>query len=209
MNLLKLPADVVLCAAGKSRNAEQILNAIDSGVKVIGMNYIQEAEQLISGLGGKAKAVQWHMIGHLQSNKVRKAVELFDMIQTVDSFKKAHLISTAAKGMQKVMPVLIEVNIAKEDNKHGVFPEDVLNLAKEIIRLPNICLNGLMTMGPNVEEQQLRQYFRQANDLYQQLKTKAKDINILSMGMSSSYKAAIEEGSTMVRLGTILFGPRG
>ncbi len=156
--------------------------------------------------------MDWHLIGHLQKNKVKKAVRLFDMIQTLDSIELAQLLDKECKRIGKIMPVLIEINIAKESAKAGIFPDDLDNLVKEILPLENLKVMGLMTMGPSVEHpHQLRPYFREIKKLFDGIKEEypaLSDFKYLSMGMSSSFKVAIEEGANMIRLGTVIFGPR-
>ncbi len=204
-----LPDTVTLVAAAKTRTPGEILEAAEAGVKVFGHNYVQEAERSREAVG---HGVKWHMIGHLQSNKAKKAASLFDMIETLDSVKLARALDKACREIDRVMPVLIEVNIAEEPRKAGVMPRRVLDFAGEISGLPNVSLSGLMTMGPFVTEpEMIRPHFKRARELFESL---AQDpvagygVKVLSMGMSDSYKVAVEEGATMVRIGTRLFGPR-
>lgn len=205
----ELPGDVILEAAAKTRSADEVRAVIAGGISVLGYNYVQEAENIKNQIH---QDVQWHMIGHLQSNKVKKAAQIFDMIETVDSIRLAQLINTECENLSKVMDVLIEVNSGKEARKTGVPPDEVEPLIRAMADLPHIRIRGLMTMGPWLDDAEaLRPYFRQTKEIFDQLAA----LNIphvamtcLSMGMSDSYKVAIEEGATMVRLGTILFGPR-
>ena len=207
--LSELPDGVQLVAATKSRSPEEILEAIDAGVKIIGENYVQEAERAYEVVGNKAK---WHFIGHLQRNKVKKAVNIFDMIETVDSFEIAEEIDKRCAQIGKVMPILIEINIGREEQKSGVFPEHAEQIIKEISALPNIRVLGLMTMGPLSEDpEDSRPYFVAMKKLFekmQKLNLPNIDIKYLSMGMTNSYKIAPEEGANMVRIGTKLFGER-
>ena len=207
-NILKLkaeiPSDVTILVATKKRTVEEIEEAIKEGMTIIGENYIQEAEEKYRVLKDKVK---FHCIGHLQTNKVKKAVEMFDMIQTVDSVRISSEIDKQCKKIDKIMPVLIEVNIAKEPNKYGCMVEEVFELAEHISSLENVDLKGLMTMGPNVPAEELRSYFKSMKELFDKLKEKYQ-INVLSMGMTDSYKVAIEEGATIVRLGTVIFGKK-
>jgi len=205
----ELPEGVLLVAAAKTRTPEEILEAIEAGVQIIGENYVQEAEKAFEVIGNRA---EWHMIGHLQTNKAKKAVRIFDMIETVDSIKIAKAIDKECKKLDKVMPVLIEVNSAEEPQKAGVMPDEVISFIKDISQLENIKIKGLMTMGPFVDDpEELRPYFRRTKELFE----KIRDMDIpnvemkyLSMGMSDSYRVAIEEGANMVRIGTKIFGPR-
>ncbi len=207
--LKELPAGVTLVAAAKTRTPDEILEAVEAGVKVVGHNYVQEAERAVAAIGG---AVKWHMIGHLQSNKAKKAATIFDMVETVDSLKLARALNKASGQAGKTMDVLLEVNIAEEEQKAGVMPGDIISLAGGISELPNLLLRGLMTMGPFVEDpEMLRPHFRKARELFDALVREAPEgapVECLSMGMSDSYRVAVEEGATMVRLGTTLFGPR-
>jgi len=198
-----IPPNVQILAATKSRSVKEIEQAISSGIKIIGENYVQEAKEKFSKLKSKCKI---HLIGHLQSNKVKDAVEIFDMIQSVDSVKIAKEIDKRTK---KVMPILIEVNIGREKNKYGVLPENVSELIKEISSLKNIQVKGLMTMGPDFnEKEEYLPLFREMNKLFENLKKERipnVSMEILSMGMSDSYEIAISEGANMVRLGRVLF----
>ena len=207
--LQELPPGVELVAAAKQQTPEKILAAIEAGVKIIGENYVQEAVSAFQVIG---RQVQWSFIGHLQKNKVKKAVEIFDLIETVDSVELAEEINRRSAAVQKIMPVLIEVNSGREPQKFGVFPEKVEDLARVIIQFPNLKLCGLMTMGPlEGDPEESRPYFRETRqlfDLLQKLNLPGADLRILSMGMSNSYRIAIEEGANRVRIGTKIFGPR-
>jgi len=207
--LATLPAGVTLVAAGKTRTPEQIKAVVEGGVQIIGHNYVQEAEACIQALG---REIKYHCIGHLQRNKAKKAAQLFDMIETVDSMKLAAALDKACEVSAKVMPVLVEVNSAEEDNKAGALPADVAALVKELAALDHLKVEGLMTMGPWTEDpEEVRPYLRRTKDLFDQLSGKNipnVTMRHLSMGMSGSYLVAIEEGASMVRIGTRLFGPR-
>ncbi len=207
--LKELPNTVTVVAAGKSRSVSEIEEAAAAGIRIVGENYLKEAEEKFEIIGNKVK---WHLIGHLQRNKVKRAVRIFDMIQSLDSGNLAYLIDKECYKINKIMPVLIEVNIAKEPDKAGVLPEDLEGVLKEAVKLKNINILGLMTMGPWSEDaESLRPYFRETNQLFTKIKGLYEDIldwRYLSMGMSLSYKIAIEEGANMIRLGTVLFGPR-
>ena len=207
--LSEMPPGVIVVAAAKSKSAQEIEEALDAGITAVGENYLQESREVIGTIGKRAT---WHFIGHVQKNKVKHVVPLFDMVETVDSLELATLIDQQAQKHGKVMPVLIEVNIAHEEQKHGAMPEDVAALIREISNLPNIRVKGLMTMGPFLEDPEgLRPYFRQTKALFDEIKALALpnvQMEYLSMGMSDSYRIAIEEGATMVRIGTRIFGPR-
>ncbi|MFH0768086.1 MAG: YggS family pyridoxal phosphate-dependent enzyme [Chloroflexota bacterium] len=205
--LSELPDSVQLVAAAKARRPEEILQAIEAGVKIIGENYIQDAERAYKVIGNKAK---WHFIGHLQRNKVKKAVELFDMIETVDSIEIAGEIDKRCAQIGKIMPVLIEVNSGREKQKSGVFPESVEQLVRELSALQNIKVMGLMTMGPRFgNPEDSRPYFvemRKIFDKIKQLNLPDVEMRYLSMGMTNSYKIAVEEGANIVRIGSKIFG---
>ena len=207
--LADLPAGVELVAAAKQRTPQEIVEAIEAGIEIVGENYVQEAEQAFDVIGKKAR---WHFIGHLQTNKVRKAVPIFDMIETVDSLKLAAEIDNRCKQAQKTMSILIEINSGREAQKYGVLPEEAEDLIKQIAPLANVKIMGLMTMGPFAgDPEDARPYFVETRKIFEKIKKQNipnAEMKYLSMGMSNSYKVAIEEGANMVRLGTLLFGPR-
>ena len=207
--LEELPQGVYLEGAAKTRTPEEILEAIEAGLEIIGENYVQEAERAFEVVGDRAK---WHMIGHLQSNKAKKAVAIFDMIETVDSMKLARELNKCCGKTGKTMEILIEINSGEESQKAGVRPGDALSLVKEIRELENIRIVGLMTMGPFAgDPEESRPYFQKTRVIYEEMKQinlPGVKMEILSMGMSNSYKVAIEEGANLVRIGTNLFGER-
>ncbi len=206
--LAELPAGATLVAAAKTRSVEEVLAAVEAGVRVVGHNYVQEAERMVPAVAG----VQWHMIGHLQRNKAARAVGLFDMIETVGSLALAKALDRHAGAAGKTLRVLIEINSAREESKAGVLPEDAGGLVREAAALPHLSVEGLMTMGPFVEDPELaRPAFRLTRELFERLAAASipgARMKTLSMGMSSSYRAALEEGANMVRVGTRLFGER-
>jgi pyridoxal phosphate enzyme (YggS family) len=205
----ELPANVTLVAATKGRSVEEIKQAVQAGIRIIGENYFQEAEKKYRELKGQVK---FHYIGHLQKNKVKKAVEIFDIIQTVDSWEIAEEIDKRSNLIGKMMPVLIEINSGKEKNKSGCYPEEAQNIIKKISVLRNIRIKGLMTMAPFFEDPEKdRPFFKLTKELFDKinsLKMPNVHMEILSMGMSCSYKVATEEGANMIRIGTGIFGPR-
>jgi pyridoxal phosphate enzyme (YggS family) len=207
--LKELPEGVELVAAAKTRTADEVLAAVEAGIKVIGQNYVQEAEAIYPAIGKKAR---WHFIGHLQRNKVKKAVKLFDMIETVDSVELAEEIDKRCAATGKVMPVLVEVNSGKEPQKAGVLPEKAEELIKAIAPLANIKVMGLMTMGPRFgNPEDSRPYFITTKKLFERikaLKIPNVEMKYLSMGMTNSYPVALEEGANLVRIGTLIFGAR-
>jgi len=209
-NILKeLPEGIELVAAAKTRTAEEIQAAIDAGIKIIGENYIQETEEVIKAVGRK---VRWHFIGHLQRNKVKKAIELFDMIETVDSYRLAKEIEKRCRKHGKVMPILIEINSGKEPQKAGVFPDKAVDLIRQISGFDHISIQGLMTMGPfSGDPEDARPYFVETRKIFEKLKSMELpnvEMRYLSMGMTNSYHIAIEEGANIIRIGTKIFGIR-
>jgi len=207
--LAELPDGVQLVAAAKSRTVEEILEAVGAGVEIIGENYVQEAEKIINVLGDQAK---WHMVGHLQRNKVKNAVQLFDMIETVDSWRLAELVDRRCAATGRMMPVLVEINSGREASKTGVLPEEVDGLIRRLASLRYIHVQGLMTMGPRFgDPEDARPFFRETKKAFDRIAAAGIpniEMRYLSMGMSNSYEIAIEEGSNMIRIGTKLFGPR-
>lgn len=211
----EIPNNVTIIIAAKTRTKKELLEVIAAGATDIGENYVQEAEEMYNSLGEAATKVRWHMIGHLQKNKINKALKIFDVIQTVDSYKKAKAINqrVEATGAGPI-PVYIEINIGSEMTKAGVEPkyEVVEKLIKDMSELEHITIEGLMTMGPRFgNPEDSRPYFRKTKEIYERIKAlNLSNINMrtLSMGMSNSYRVAIEEGSNMVRLGTVIFRER-
>jgi pyridoxal phosphate enzyme (YggS family) len=207
--LRELPPGVKLEGAAKTRTPEEILEAVEAGLEIIGENYVQEAERAVEAIGRRA---EWHMIGHLQTNKAKKAVRVFDMIETVDSMKLAREIDKCCEKLGKVMPVLVEINSGGEEQKAGVLPEKALALIREMAGLKHIRVMGLMTMGPlSGDPDESRPYFRKTREIFDQVKAmNLLDVEMawLSMGMSDSYRVALEEGANLVRVGTKIFGPR-
>lgn len=207
--LESLPQGVQLVAAVKTRTPEEVLEAIQGGITIIGHNYVQEAEAAFPTIGHQ---VRWHMIGHLQSKKAKKAIGIFDMIETVDSFKLASTIDKACQAMGKSMPILIEINSGEEVQKAGVMPQNAMSLIREIAVLENVRVMGLMTMGPfSGDPEDARPYFLKTREIFEDIR-KANlpgvEMKYLSMGMSNSYRVALEEGANMVRIGTKIFGER-
>jgi len=207
--LEELPDGVELVGAAKGRTAREIEEAIDAGLQIIGENYIQETLLVQKSVN---KNVEWHFIGHLQRNKVKKAVGIFDMIESLDSLRLAEEIDKRCREIGKVMPVLVEVNSGREEQKFGVLPEDVEELVREVSSLPNIKIMGLMTMGPRFgNPEDSRPYFIKTREIFDKIKRlnlPNVEMRYLSMGMTNSYRIALEEGANMVRIGTKIFGER-
>jgi len=209
MILDELPEGIELVAASKKRTPKEILQAINAGIKIVGENYVQEAINAFKVIGTKVK---WHFIGHLQKNKVKKTVGIFDMIETVDSYDLAEEIDKRCGQISKVMPVLIEINSGREKQKFGTCPEDAIGLIEEISTFKNIKVSGIMTMGPRFgNPEDSRPYFVETRKIFEKIKKhNLPDIEMkyLSMGMTNSYKIAIEEGANIVRIGSKIFGER-
>jgi len=207
--LNELPQGVELIAAAKTRTSEEISEAIEAGVKIIGENYLQESLDIFKIIGKRAK---YHFIGHLQKNKIKKAVGMFDLIETVDSRETAEEINGRCKQINKIMPVLIEINSGREKQKFGVFPEMAEELIKNVSSFKNIKVMGLMTMGPRFgDPEDSRPYFIETRKIFEKIKSlnlPNTEMKYLSMGMTNSYKVAIQEGANMVRIGTKIFGER-
>lgn len=204
-----IPSGVILLAAAKTRTLEEVEAVIQAGVTHIGYNYIQESLPIIQAIGSRAT---WHMIGHLQRNKAKSAVEYFDVIETVDSWKLAQTLERYCEAQQKTMPVLVEINSGKEANKTGVLPENVDDLIQKLSELHFLQIQGLMTMGPRFgNPEDSRPYFQTTRRIYERLaQMNLPNVNMryLSMGMSNSYRVAIQEGANIIRVGTKLFGER-
>lgn len=207
--LRELPPGVRLVGAAKTRTPEEILEAIEGGLEIVGENYVQEAERAVAVIGQRVK---WHMIGRLQTNKAKKAVRIFDMIETVDSMKLAGEIDLCCRNAGKIMPVLVGINSGEEEGKSGVMPGDCIDLIREMARLERIRIMGLMTMGPlSSNPGELRPYFRKTKEIFEQVKglnIHGVEMAYLSMGMSDSYCIALEEGANLIRIGTLIFGER-
>jgi pyridoxal phosphate enzyme (YggS family) len=207
--LSELGPEIQLLAAAKSRTPAEVYECVEAGVKIIGQNYLKDAQRVIPIIGNKAN---WHFIGHLQRNKIPQVVALFDAIETLDNLEIATLIDKECFSVGKVMPVLIEVNSGEEVQKAGVVPDKVADFIKRASTLKNIKISGLMTMGPLVTEpEEYRPYFKKTRQVFEHVK--AMDLTgvqmlYLSMGMTDSYRVAIEEGANVVRIGSKIFGPR-
>jgi len=207
--LNELPEGIELVAASKTRTPEEILEAINAGISIVGENYVQEAINAFKVIGTK---VRWHFIGHLQKNKVKKAVGIFNMIETVDSYDLAKEIDERCRQVSKIMPILIEINSGKEKQKFGVLPEDTADLIKELSIFNNVKILGIMTMGPRFgNPEDSRPYFIETRKIFEKIKKLNlvdTEMRYLSMGMTNSYKIAIEEGVNIIRIGSKIFGER-
>ncbi|OGC74456.1 MAG: YggS family pyridoxal phosphate enzyme [candidate division Zixibacteria bacterium RBG_16_40_9] len=203
------PQEIKIVAVTKNVAVEKIKQAIACGIEIIGENKVQEAQAKYNQVD---KKVLWHLVGHLQTNKVKKALEIFDLIQSIDSLKLAVEINGCAKEKNKILPILIEVNTSGEETKYGVKPEQTENLIREMKGLENLKIKGLMTIGPLTDDKEkIRESFRETRGIYEKLesvKVPNLELEFLSMGMSSDFEIALEEGSNMLRIGTAIFGPR-
>jgi pyridoxal phosphate enzyme (YggS family) len=203
------PSGVRLLAVAKTQPAAAIAELFAAGQRAFGENYVQETMARQAELGPVAARIEWHLIGHLQSNKARDAAELFDWVQTVDRPKLVAALAQHRASIRPPLNVLVQVNIDDEASKHGCRPEAVAMLADAIAAQPRLALRGLMAIpAPHADPESRRPAFRRMKQLFDQLGAHHPRIDTLSMGMSDDYPIAIEEGATMVRVGTALFGAR-
>ncbi len=211
-------SDITLLAASKTRTVDEIVQAARSGVKVFGENYVQEFLQKFEALE-KYKEIIWHIIGRLQKNKVKYIIGKVDLIHSVDDLELAKVIQKHSAAKNVVSNVLIEVNLAEEKTKGGILPEKLKDLISEMNKFQNISVKGLMTMPPLAlesekggnDENGSRKYFKQLRELLVEINSKPfykQKLSVLSMGTSGDFETAVEEGATIVRLGTVIFGPR-
>ena len=203
------PKEVTLIAVSKTKPVHMLQEAYDAGARVFGENKVQEITDKYPQL---PKDIQWHMIGHLQRNKVKYIVDKVALIHSVDSYRLAEQISQEAGKLGITAKILLEVNVAKEESKFGMMPEDVEEMAGQIAALPHLQIEGLMTIAPFVDDpEKNRPVFRKLYQLSVDIKKKNIDnvnMGVLSMGMTGDYQVAVEEGSTMIRVGTGIFGAR-
>lgn len=205
------PFDVQLIAVTKTVPVERIREAVELGLRDFGENRVQEAKEKISNLKSKIlnENIKWHLIGHLQKNKVKTAVQLFDLIHSLDSPELANLINKHAEKEEKIQRVLIQVKLSEEETKHGVAKEELMGLIEIVSKMKNIKLEGLMTMPPLFEDpEKVRPFFRKLCELRDEFEQKGYKLKELSMGMTNDFEIAILEGATMVRIGTGIFGER-
>ena len=202
-------SEVTLIAVSKTKPESDLQEIYDQGIRDFGENKVQELCRKIENM---PKDIKWHMIGHLQRNKVKYIVDQVELIHSVDSFRLAEEINIQAKKKGIVVPILVEVNIAQEESKFGVSKEDAIELVKQIAALDGVQIKGLMTIAPYVvDSEENRGYFRKIKDLSVDIENENIDnvcMDIISMGMTGDFEVAIEEGSTMVRVGTGIFGER-
>ncbi len=203
------PNDIILIAVSKTFSEELILQAYETGIRRFGENKVQEGIKKIENF--KQYDMEWHLVGHLQSNKANKAVQYFNMIQSIDKLSTLEKVNQYAQQMNKKQEILIEVNTSGEMTKSGISPKEILEFIKSSLLYPYIKISGLMTIGPFTEDQsKIRDAFLLLRDLYQQCKEQFQnlDFKYLSMGMTDDFKLAIECGSNMLRIGRRIFGQR-
>ncbi len=202
------PAEIRLLAVSKTFSADCVKQAHQWGQTLFGENRVQEAEEKIPSVD--LPELEWHLIGPLQSNKVRRAAQLFDVIHTLDRPKIVRKLNSCAEEMGKIVRVLVEVKLGTEPQKHGLPPQEVMDMVEQVDLMPGLQLQGLMAIPPYQEEAEgSRPYFRQMADLLAEINGRRQQpLKELSMGMSHDYRVAIEEGATLLRIGTAIFGRR-
>lgn len=209
-NARRDPDAITIVAVTKTVDAERVKEAVSAGIGVLGENRVQDAREKIRMIG---KSVQWHMIGHLQSNKAREAVSLFDMVHSVDSLRVAQALNAEAGKQARRLPVLVQVNISEEESKSGASAEEALNLVQAMAGMENLEVQGLMTIPPySADPGEFRWVFRslrEMRDRIAEMDIQGVSMVHLSMGMSHDFETAVEEGATLVRIGTAIFGERG
>lgn len=200
-------SEITLVTVSKTFPAEIVKCAVEAGAKILGESRVQEGSEKVKELGSVAS---WHMIGHLQTNKASRAVQYFDLIQSIDSLHLGEKVSQAAVKLNKRIDCLVEVNSSGEENKYGYSPDDLIDESERIVTLPGINMRGLMTIGPwTTDEDEIKKALEMTRKLYEVMRTRfGPQIDTLSMGMSSDYELAIKCGSNMVRVGTAIFGER-
>jgi pyridoxal phosphate enzyme (YggS family) len=206
------PRDIKLVAVTKTIGLQEIIKAVKAGVTILGESKVQEAQGKISNFRSQISdsKVEWHLIGNLQRNKAKYAVQLFDLIHTIDSIELAEAINKQAEKAGKVQRVLIQVKLSDEAKKHGVLENDLTELLEQANSMKNLGMEGLMTIPPFFEDpEKARKYFKRLREIRDRVAVKGFNVPDLSMGMSNDFEVAIEEGATMVRIGTAIFGGRG
>lgn len=205
------PSEIKLIAVTKNVHIDLIRKAVDIGLREFGENRVQEAKGKVMSdeLRVMSEKIEWHLIGHLQKNKAKVAVELFDLIQSVDSFELAEIISKQAESVNKTQRILLQVKLSDEESKYGISKDNIASLIERAGRLRGLKIEGLMTIPPFFDDaEKVRPYFRELRTLRDGLEKSGFKLTELSMGMSNDFEAAIEEGATMVRVGTAIFGER-
>jgi pyridoxal phosphate enzyme (YggS family) len=205
----RTPETVELVAVSKTVDLPRIREGIAAGIKTLGENRVQEAEEKIADLG---RSVSWHLVGHLQTNKAKIAVSLFDLIHSLDSLRLAEALERQAEMQERTVRLLVEVNVAREESKSGVTPENLIPLLRSVSSMSHLQVVGFMAIPPFFEEaDEARPHFRRLRELAAEVSAlgiPSIEIKHLSMGMSHDFEIAIEEGATLVRIGTAIFGSR-
>ena len=207
----RCPSEIKLIAVTKTVSTEAVKEAVNAGLRIFGENRVQEAQKKISDLRFEISnsRIEWHLIGHLQKNKAKYAVQLFDLIHTVDSIDLTEELNRQAGKAGKIQRILVQVKLSEEETKHGVPEKDLMPLLEKIKGLRNLKLEGLMTVPPYFEDaEKARPYFKRLREIRDEADKKGYRLPELSMGMSGDFEVAIEEGATMVRIGTAIFGER-
>jgi hypothetical protein len=200
-------AAVTLVAVSKTMPAAPVREAVAAGATILGENRVQEAADKFGQVPGVA---EWHLIGHLQTNKAAAAARLFDCVHSMDSIRLAHLLNQAAAESGKRLRCLLQVNVGEEEQKSGIAAGEVRPLLDEVLRLPSLQVEGLMAIPPFLSDpEEVRPFFRRLRELRDALAREGAALPHLSMGMTHDFEVAIEEGATLVRIGTAIFGPRG
>jgi len=205
------PQDIKLVTVTKTIELPEIIEAVKSGVKILGESRVQEAQKKVESyeLRVLSDKVEWHLIGSLQRNKAKYAVQLFDLIHTIDSIELAEEVDRQAGKKEKTQRILVQIKLSEEETKHGVLEKDLMELLDKVSNMKNLKLEGLMTIPLLLEDPELiRPYFRKLREIRDKLSSRGYNLPELSMGMSNDFEVAIEEGATMVRIGTAIFGER-
>lgn len=205
------PEEIKLVAVSKTVDADRIKEAVLTGITILGENRVQEAEEKVMSdeLRVTVSKVEWHLVGHLQTNKAKAAVRLFNLIHSIDSIRLAEEVNKQAEKTDKVQRILVQLKLSEEETKYGVSEEDLISLLKGIKDLNNLKLEGLMTIPPFFEDPEMtRPYFKRLREIRDKVEEAGFKLPELSMGMSNDLEVAIEEGATMVRIGTAIFGER-
>lgn len=205
------PKEIKLLAVSKNQSLQDIKKLNESGIKIFGENRVQELQEKNEKLLSENIKIDWHFIGHLQRNKVKYLMRMENcrMIESIDSFRLAKEVNKRAKKNNRTVPVLIEINIAGDENKFGITPAGAEEFLKKIVDFDNLKIEGLMTVLPYLDnEKKLRTYFKEMKNLFDELSKNVIKLKELSMGMTNDYQIAVEEGATIVRVGRALFGGR-
>lgn len=206
------PEEIKIMAVTKNVTPDKIAEAIDAGIMDLGENRVQELQKKVNDANLLDKYINWHMIGHLQKNKVKYIIDIVDMIHSLDSIELAAEINKRAQKADKIIGILVQVNIAEEETKFGIYKEHIMDFIREVSKYKNIKVRGLMTIAPHVQNpEDVRYVFRQLRKIFIDISRENIDnidMEYLSMGMSNDFEVAIEEGANIIRVGTAIFGKR-